>query len=236
MRIAVADDTKEDIQMLQAALQRFGAEHQIDMDISLFDSARQLLDSYGQTAPELVILDIDMPGINGMEAAHKIRAFDEKVALLFVTNMKHYALEGYSVEALDYLIKPVSYEDFALRLQKARRYIARNKDEVLRLHVAGGTVMLKISEIYYVESMLHNLTYHSKKGDFTVRDSMAKTEQRLREYGFASCNKSYLVNMRYVEAISREEVTVAGTPLKMSRGRKADFIHLYTRYLGGMRL
>ena len=60
-----------------------------------FDSARQLLDAYGQTAPELVILDIDMPGINGMEAAHKIRAFDEKVALLFVTNMKHYALEGY---------------------------------------------------------------------------------------------------------------------------------------------
>lgn len=235
MRVAVVDDTREDAKLLLEALERFGRENNEEMDVTLSDSAASFLRSYEENKPELVILDIDMPGINGMEAAHKIRETDENICLLFVTNMRHYALEGYSVDALDYLIKPVTYEDFVLRIQKARRYIQRNRDEKVVLHAGGGMVTLNASDIYYVESMLHNLTYHAKSGDYRVRESMSRAEEQLRQYSFASCNKSYLVNLRHVEAISKDEVTVAGTALKMSRGKKAEFINRYTRYLGGMR-
>lgn len=236
MRVAVVDDTREDAELLVNALERFGREQNEEMDVTLYDSAASFLRSYEEAKPELVILDIDMPGINGMEAAHKLREKDENVALFFVTNMKHYALEGYSVDALDYLIKPVTYEDLALRLQKARRYILRNRDENVVLRIGGSIVTLKVSDIYYVESMLHNLIYHTKNGDYKVRDSMSKAEEIFRMYSFASCNKSFLVNLRYVESINKDEVTVAGTPLKISRGKKAEFINRYTRYLGGMRL
>lgn len=235
MKVTIVDDTREDAELLLDALERFGRENKEEMDVTLLDSAASFLRSYEQNKPELVILDIDMPGINGMEAAHKIRETDENVCLLFVTNMRHYALEGYSVDALDYLIKPVTYEDFVLRMKKARRYILRNRDEKVVLHVAGGIVTLNVSDIYYVESMLHNLTYHAKSGDYRVRESMSRAEELLRKYSFASCNKSYLVNLRHVEAISRDEVTVAGAVLKMSRGKKQEFINRYTRYLGGMR-
>lgn len=236
MRAAVIDDTKEDARVIQEALERFGREEKIEIMVSMFDHADRFLEEYEKINPELVIMDIDMPGINGMEAAHKMRKLDENVALIFVTNMKHYALEGYSVDALDYLIKPVVYEDFALRMQKVRRYIVRNRDERIPLHTAGGVITPLISEIYYVESMLHTLIWHTKNGDFKIRDSMTRAEQKLRNFSFASCNKSFLVNLRDVESIDRDEVTVAGTPLKISRGKKASFISQYTRYLGGMRL
>lgn len=236
MRAAVIDDTKEDARVIQEALERFGREDKIEITVSMFDNADRFLEEYEKINPELVIMDIDMPGINGMEAAHKMRKLDENVALIFVTNMKHYALEGYSVDVLDYLIKPVVYEDFALRMQKVRRYIVRNRDERIPLHTAGGVIMPLISEIYYVESMLHTLIWHTKNGDFKIRDSMTRAEQKLRNFSFASCNKSFLVNLRYVESIDKDEVTVAGTPLKISRGKKASFISQYTRYLGEMRL
>ena len=138
MRVAVVDDTREDAELLMSALERFGREQNEEMDVTLYDSGASFLRSYEEARPELVILDIDMPGINGMEAAHKLREKDENIALFFVTNMKHYALEGYSVDALDYLIKPVTYEDLALRLQKARRYILRNRDENVVLRIGGS--------------------------------------------------------------------------------------------------
>lgn len=236
MRVAVVDDISEDAQAMKENLERFGREQNIEMEIHMFDNAGKFLAEYEEACPELVIMDIDMPGINGMEAAHKMRQTDDNVALLFVTNMKHYALEGYSVDALDYLIKPVEYENFALRLHKARRYILRNRDENILIYAAGEKIVLRVSEIYYVESLLHNLIYHSVQGDYKVRNSMTRAEQALRQYSFASCNKSYLVNLRYVESIGKDEVKVAGTALKISRGKKAEFINQYTRYLGGMRL
>ena len=236
MKVTIIDDTQEDAQVIRDALERFGREENIETEVQIYENAEQFLEDYENASPELVIMDIDMPGINGMEAAHRMREKDESVALIFVTNMKHYALEGYSVDDLDYLIKPVEYEDFVLRLQKAGRYIARNRDTGIVLQMQGQTVILKTSDIYYVESMLHNLIYHTKSGEYRVRGSMSRAEQKLRSYSFVSCNKSYLVNLRYVEAIGRDDVTVAGNILKMSRGKKQEFISLYTRYLGGMRL
>lgn len=236
MRVAVIDDTCTDRQVMLEALERFEKEEQVALTIHTFENAERFLETYEEVCPELVILDIDMPGLNGMEAAHRIREKDENVSLLFVTNVMHYALEGYAVDALDYLIKPVQYEALVLRLQKARRYIARNRDERISLRAAGGMVTLQTSEIYYVESMLHYLNWHTRQGEYRVRESMSKAEQRLKDSSFASCNKSFLVNLRYVEAIQKDEVTVAGTALKISRGKKAEFINRYTRYLGGMRL
>lgn len=236
MRAVIVDDVKQDTEQVLNYLEQFGREQDIEIDIKCFDNAGHFLEQFDQIKPELVIMDIDMPEINGMEAAQKMRGMDERAVLLFVTNMKHYAIQGYSVDALDYLIKPLVYEEFVLRLQKARRYILQNRDDEMILHIPGGMIKVPISEIYFVESVLHYLIFHSKTGDYKVRDSMTRTEKYLRSYAFASCNKSFLVNLRYVEAMDRENVTVAGTVLKMSRGKKAEFISRYTKYLGGMKL
>lgn len=233
MRVAIVDDSAQDAAQLSEYLARFQSESGITAETVSFSDARDFLSGYSCNW-DLVILDIDMPGMNGVEAARLLRKTDPNVVLMFATNMPQYALCGYEVEAVDYVLKPVSYPDFALKLRKAGRYILRNRDERLSLHTTDGVVNLSVREILYVESMLHYLVYHTVRQDYRVRGTMGAAEAELEGHQFARCNTSYLVNLRYVEAIEKEDVLVAGVRLRMSRGKRSSFLNRFTQFLGGM--
>jgi DNA-binding LytR/AlgR family response regulator len=233
MRIAIVDNEPKDAARLKTYLERFGREQGLELEPICYASAQDFFQAY-QFNFALVILDIDMPGMNGVEAARQLRKADSNVVLMFVTNMPQYALCGYEVEALDYVIKPVAYGEFSLKLKKALRYIRRNQDDRVTLHTQEGAVSLSVRDIYYVESALHYLTYHTTEREYRVRGSMGEAEQQLLPLQFARCHSSFLVNLRYVRAIEKDDVLVENARLKISRGRRQDFLNQFTRFLGGM--
>lgn len=233
MQIAMVDDSLEDVSRLKSYLERYSRETGITHESAYFEDAEIFLQG-ATNRFDLVIMDIDMPGINGVDAARQLRKDGNSIVIMFVTNMPQYALAGYEVEAVDYVLKPLSYQDFALKMQKASRYVHRNRDATITLQTADGVVSVQASEIQYVESALHYLLYHTTRGNWKVRGSMAQAEKELMPLRFVRCNSGFLVNLRHVQAIEKEDVLVGSHRLKISRGKRLDFMNAFTRYLGGM--
>ena len=181
----------------------------------------------------LVLLDIQMPGMNGMEVARKIRETDENVVLVFITNMAQYAIEGYSVNALDFVLKPVNYDIFSLKLSRAISRVKMRKDEEIVLPLPNGMKRISVSKIYYVDIQNRILQYHTSEGDFKVRGTLQAAEEELCKYHFVKCNHWYLVNLKYVTEIQNNFVTVAGHVLEISRRNKNTFMNAVTNYIGG---
>ena len=234
MKIAIVDDLKTELDLLRGYLNDFANEQAIEISIDSFESGDIFLAQFkGQY--DLIFMDIDMPGLNGIDTARAIREIDENVVLMFVTAMPQYALVGYEVDAIDYVIKPVSYPDFALKLKKALRYVKQNKaDEPLILQTKDGLVTINIRDIYFVEASLHYCIYHTKDGEYKVREKISAVEQRLTPFDFARCNAGYLVALKHVKAIIKDDVQVGDFVLKISRGKKASFTEKFTRTLGGL--
>lgn len=233
MRVAIVDDTPADAAQLTSYLERLSAEAALEIHNTCFPSGKAFLNNYsGQF--DLILMDIDMPGLNGLDTARLLRRTDPDVLLMFVTNMPQYALSAYGVDAMDYLVKPVSYGDMGLKLQKAFRYIRRDREPRFPLHTTTGTLHITPREILYVESSLHYLVYHTLSGSCRVRGSLGEAEALLGPYSFARCSRSFLVNLRYVKAIEKEDVVVGTQRLKISRSRYADFMQRVTLFLGGL--
>ena len=234
MKVAIVDDLKTELEMLRGYLMDFAVAESKEFDISTYESGYIFLEEFSSQF-DLILMDIDMPGLNGIDTARAIRKVDEKVVLMFVTAMPQYALTGYEVDAIDYIIKPVAYPDFALKLKKALRYVKQVKaDEPVVLPTKEGLVTLNISEIYYVESALHYCIYHTKDKEYRVRENISAVEQRLSPFGFARCNAGYLVSLKHVKAIIKDDVIVGDYTLKISRSKKASFTEKFTKTLGGL--
>lgn len=166
--------------------------------------------------------------MNGMSVAEKLRKYDEDVPLIFTTHVASLAIAGYTYHALDYMLKPIRYEDILLRLEKIIR-AAYPKEMVLPVPLEGrsGMKVLKISSLIYIESFGHTLIYHTNEGNYKVRDktNMRTLEDKLVSHGFSRCNVSYLVNLSYLSEIDNNEVVLQnGERLPISRTKKKEFL------------
>lgn len=243
MRVAIIDDEKNMTEQLSGFLNRFKEKESLIIDVDVYESGDVFLKALEtkrifeeeNLIYDLILLDVEMPGRNGIETAREIRKFDEQVIIMFITNMAQYAIHGYDVEAIDYVLKPVTYEDFALKMHKAMRYIRQNEKQQLIINTTeDGKVPLVISDIFYIEVVSHYLNFHTKKGLFESRGVMKEIEKQLESMNFFRCNQSYLVNLAYVKAIRGNEVIVGGDSLPISRNRKNIFMEAFARYVGGM--
>lgn len=234
MRVAIVDDEPEMTGQIQKYLDIFAKEHHMEISGEVFHDAPSFLQQYDGSY-ELVLMDVEMPGMDGIEAARQVRQKDTRVSIMFITNMAQYAIHGYEVEAVDYVIKPIGYQDFAMKMKKALRYIYRDADRQLMLETAEGKVPVKVSHIYYVEVIRHYLNFHTYTGVYQIRGVMKEQEEMLRDYHFIRCSQSYLVNLAHVRAIRGNEVQVGEDLLPISRNKKTEFVEAFTRYVGGMK-
>ena len=185
--------------------------------------------------PQLLVMDLLLPGLDGFGAAEKIRAVDADAVLVFVTNMAQYAIKGYEVDALDYVLKPVSYGAFCTKLSRAIQRVQRRKGGQVALQLSGGGMqLLDTGDILYLETRNRMLYYHTATQEYAVRGSLAGAEKQLAAYHFARCNQCYLVNLQYVRGVENDFVQVGDARLEISRRQKAAFMTAVASYLGGV--
>lgn len=232
MRIAIVDDEQIERDKLHEYLIKFGQETRTTLEISSFCSGDQLLKDY-RLIYDIILFDIQMPGTNGMDSAKQIRKIDKGVTILFVTNVAQYAIEGYEVEAVDYVLKPILYPDFAIKMKKAFRKVAQKEDNTISVDTVDGMKNIRLSEIFYVEVMSHYLSYHTKAGEFKSRGSLKIVEAQLIPYNFFRMHKCYIVNLKYITALKTKEIMIDNIPLPLGRAYKDTFLQEYMRYIRG---
>ena len=232
LRIAIVEDDPEDQNRLQQMLQQFADTCQEKCAVTVFGGGAEFLGNY-RPEYDLVLMDVEMPGMNGLDTARELRTMDASVILIFITNMAQYAIRGYEVDALDYVLKPVNYYSFELKMKKVRRILNEREGSSLVLFVKGEMRRIPVKSILYVEIRDHNLCYHTDDGDFSLTGSMKKLEEQLAPHSFARCNNCYLVNLMHVRTVTPEQVFVENTPLKISRPRRKAFMEALSAYYGG---
>lgn len=230
--VAIAEDEPAQQKLLQAALERYAAEKNQTFKIDVYTNGMDIAEGFGKKY-DLIFLDIEMPQLNGMQAAKHIRRMDDTVQIVFVTHTARYAMQGYEVEAADYILKPVNYYALAMKLDRILRHCETRNSVSLRVSNAAGQYSIAAEDIAYVEVTNHELCYHLKGRTLTATGSLRELEEKLKNVGFVRCNNCYLVNLKYVEAVETDALTVCGARLKMSRTRRKEFMQAMMQYCGG---
>ena len=233
LNLAVVDDERENRELLSGFINRYAQENNLSLAVTAFADGAQIAEPY-QGGFDIIFLDIEMPMLGGMTAAERIRAADPDVVLVFVTNLAQYAIRGYEVEAFDFVLKPVEYYPFSVKLGRAVRRVQSRRGRQLALQTPDGLHMVDSEQVLYLETHDRMLHYHTADAVYSVRGSLQKAEQELAGYHFARCNQCYLVNLKYVSGADNEFVTVAGEKLEISRRQRTAFFASMAGYVGGM--
>ena len=233
-KITILEDEQSQLDKLLGVLSRYRKENpSFEYSVDTYDRGINLLTSYKQDA-DILFLDIKVPDMLGMDVAKKIRLRDENVMIIFVTNLTQYAVEGYSVNVFDYILKPLQYASFSAKLSRALKTLSyRNPGVLIELKNKESGRRVSADNITYVESSGHDILFHM--GQETVRQwgTLGKYELLLEKAKFARCNASFLVNLKYVEVIRKDDVIVAGESIPISRGKRKEFLSAYAQYKGG---
>lgn len=245
LNIAVVEDEKVHAAIIIRLLETWLKEREIKFHIQEFPDGEAFLFEWEQNqAWNALFFDIQMPGLNGMELARRIRKENRRVAIVFVTGITDYLQEGYEVEALHYLIKPIDEEKVGNCMKRiVEKYNRDEKHSAMLIEAqemeAGGesghvTIRLRPEDIVYAEAFAHNTELHTRDKCYRVREGIGVWRKRLPQEAFISCHRSYLVNLKYVARVEKEAVVLDnGKAVPMSRrSYKAvnqAFIQLYRR-------
>ncbi|MCM1175137.1 MAG: LytTR family DNA-binding domain-containing protein [Blautia sp.] len=231
--IAIVEDEISFSEQLKRFLRQYEEENNIRFKISVFCDAAGILEGY-EPIYDVILMDIEMPGMNGMEAAAQIRRTDADVVMMFITNVASYALRGYEVGALDFVMKPLTYYAFAMRFARVLKRVRLREQQQILLTFPDGVKKLEIQQIYYVEVQNRILHYHTDEGEYCVRGTMQSVEQALEKQPFAKCNHWYIVNLKHVSEVRQNTVVVGGHMLEISRRNRTPFLKALAAYVGGI--
>ena len=231
IRIAIVEDAAFDRQVLRDCLREYGQETGAELQITEFTGGTTFLEQ-NQEDLDLIFMDIMMDGLDGLTTARKLRRRDDKVLLVFVTSMLQYAVQGYSVDAMDFIVKPVTYTGLKLCMDRVVRRLNETTAVRLRFTNREGTHSVDAAEICYIESLEHKIVVHTVQGEIQSDMSLAAAEKMVKALPFFRCHVSYLVNLRYVDRVSGNDVWVNGDRLAISRYRRKDFLEAWSAWLG----
>lgn len=206
MRIAICDDEEIYRVELKTLLDKLLIN--VDYNIDTFDDGNRLSESFMNLPYDLVFLDIEMPAVDGITLAKKIRAVSEKVFIVFLTSHVEYAIEGYEVNALRYLTKPVDIE----KLKEVIRYVQEKQGNSRHLIIKeeGEELLIELNDIIYMESMNQNVRIATSKGEHVIRYNIGDFEDQLKNDGFFRIHRGYLISLAKVKKLSKNDVIMEG--------------------------
>lgn len=231
--IAIVDDERENIEQISSYIRRYYEEQgsgEKEYSIAEFNDGRELLKHYSKNL-DILFLDIEMRYLDGMSTAEKIREANLDVVIIFVTKMAQFALKGYGVSALDFVVKPVDYYSFKLRFIKALHYLKKHqKCRIAVSPIGQGTRYLLSSEIRYVEVFGRHVVFHTQREEYTVNGRLKEFEEALRGQGFHYCNRYCLVNLQYVSGFEKNTLLLGDIEIPISRGKREELLKLLVNY------
>lgn len=233
VRVAIVDDSKQDTLLLKSYVEKYSQMNDYKFNIKLFANGLDFLEQF-KGAFDIVFMDIEMPHLNGLDVARRLREIDNSVALIFITHMAQYAICGYEVNAIDYIVKPVNYYNFSDKLSKAIAFANRNVEKGIFLHRGDGIIRILESKIYYLEKDKNYIIFHTANGDFRERGTMGEYAKKLTDKGFAKCSSGCMVNLRHVSKVTKDTVWVGVTCLPLSRPQRKEFMVMFVEFLGGV--
>ena len=220
MRIAICDDEKDFINEVADIIDRF--YNSLDSVTYEFLNGSELLKSFRQTGFDIVFLDIEMPGFDGISTARKLRELSENVYIVFLTGHIEYALKGYEVNALRYLTKPASVSDIREVIDHVIKKMSNEK--YLWIKNNDGEYRIKYSDIIYIESQNQNVIVYTVSGNYQMRAKLNDLENQLKADGFFRVHRSYMVSLLKVIGIKDRNVKVlGGTFIPISRSKETEF-------------
>lgn len=229
--IAIVEDYIDQIDILKSYINKYSEEKKAEFNIFVYEDGDEIIYEY-EAKYDIIFLDIEMKRLDGMTTARKIRQFDQDVIIIFVTNMVQYAISGYSVGALSFLLKPVPYFAFASELTKSIDKINKRKHKHILVQTKNGITKLATNEVMFIESFRHNIIIHTPAETYNTRGTIKALEEELSGYHFYKCNSGYLINLAYVAAVKNDEVIIGARRLKISRPKKKSFMEALVQYLG----
>lgn len=221
--IAIIEDDLNMIKQLKGYAERYEKDNSEKLVVDCFDNPVLFLE-HETSVYDIVFLDIKMPDINGLSLAKEIRHRDKKVVIIFVTNLVQYAVKGYEVNAMDYMVKPVSYDGFFLRMQKAISYLKLNTSQYILLNLPYSVMRIAIADIICIEVRGHNLLFRTEQGNIEIRGVLSDYEERLKNCGFIRCSRFALVNIYQIERVAENNVYFKNYSVAISKARNKAFV------------
>lgn len=234
INIAIVDDEKVQTELLKRYVQNWAVGKNIIVSAEDFPSAESFEFSWSMDKKySIILLDIQMKGQNGMMLAKKIRLEDEKITIIFITAITDYISEGYDVDALNYLIKPIKENKLYACLDKAVLKMPK-EDKYILLDTEEGTQKISENDIIYIEAFAHFIEINTVKGKYSARKNISSMEKELDENLFVRCHRSCIVGLRFIKKITNNELELDnGQTIPISRRQYLNTNMAFIKYFRG---
>ncbi len=233
LKVLIVEDYPDEADALREALERYAQRHDLDLRITWSEAAQAL--ATGSRTFDLVFLDIELPGMSGMDAATLMRSYDSSTPIIFTTSLQQYAARSYEVDAAGFIVKPVTYPKLEMCMDKVVGRLRASASRRLAFNVAGGMRVLDVNDIRYVELQRHDLVFHLGGAEpLKLRGTIREVLERAGGEGpLVQISSGCLVNMDFIRLIKGSDIQMAdGTLLALSRSRKKEVLDTFSSYLG----
>jgi len=235
IKIAVCDDKTEQAQYIKFIAGKWAEQNRVIIQADMFDSAENLKFEIAENKKyDILLLDIEMDGQNGVELARELRSSGDKTVIIFITAVADYISDGYDVSALHYLMKPIKEDKFFEVLEKAYKSITESK-KFLIINSNGKDYRILFDDIIYIEAVRNYVIIKTTSAQYEVRQNISKIEEEL-DNSFFKCQRSYIVMLKHIKYISKTEVLLNnGETISLSRNIYKDLYKAFINYFKGGR-